>query len=348
MSGCSPLSPALRATTRSPCASRRWVRAPRRSRPHAVLSFAEAAWIIQTQDRLRALLGLRMDLHDRFLPSDNYGAPGYPAWQHGIYLAQRTRDLLGLSPTAPILSMRALCESLQLPLVQMSLGSARLAGAAISSSGRRGIVINVDGDNANVWVRRATIAHELGHLLWDPEPRLRELTVDSYEALGAAERQSDHVEARANAFAISFLAPPAAVRAELRRHPHLADGVRAVMTHFGISYTAACYHIQNVTEQPLPAALSVEATPDTPWEGRESFTADYFPLSETPLQRRGAFAGLVCHAEQRGLISTDTACQYLGEVREEAYLRARAAILGLFPLPSEQVPPGDIEEPILG
>ena len=64
-----------------------------------------------------------------------------------------------------------------------------------------------------MWIRRATLAHELGHLLYDPDSRLQNVCVDSY--IGSRKDpqtyESDFVEQRANAFAIAFLAPIDAV-----------------------------------------------------------------------------------------------------------------------------------------
>ncbi len=72
------------------------------------------------------------------------------------------------------------------------------------------MAINTQGLNGNVWVRRFTMAHELGHLLWDPDQRLQSLRVDTYRDLEEDPVQRpglDPVEARANAFAIELLAP---------------------------------------------------------------------------------------------------------------------------------------------
>ena len=75
--------------------------------------------------------------------------------------------------------------------------------------------MNLHGDNQNPLVRRATIAHEFAHLLYDPDEYLNKVTVDTYEGLeynpkigpDIADSEHYHVEQRANAFAISFLAP---------------------------------------------------------------------------------------------------------------------------------------------
>ena len=144
-----------------------------------VLKLAEAAWVIARQDWLARLVGARA-FEALAAPDPNFG---YPAWRHGYRLAERTRNLLGLSSDEPIGSLRLLIEDrLGIPVVQQALGQ-RFAGATLANGGTRGIVVNEEGMNENVWVRRMTMGHELGHLLWDPDQQLNRLNVDAYEDL---------------------------------------------------------------------------------------------------------------------------------------------------------------------
>ena len=86
--------------------------------------------------------------------------------------------------------MRELVEHrLGIPIIQVKLPPA-IAGATISSHGQRGIVLNVRGANTNVWIRRTTLAHELAHILFDPEAKLESVRVDSYKQL---ERDTEDV-----------------------------------------------------------------------------------------------------------------------------------------------------------
>ena len=48
----------------------------------------------------------------------------------------------------------------------------------------------------------------------------------------------------------------------------------------------------------------------------EDFSLDYFPIPQTPDQRRGRFAGIVAAACGEGLITDHTAALYLGCDRE--------------------------------
>ena len=239
---------------------------------------------------------------------------------------------LGYRPTGPVDaelaepvdSMRHLVETkLGIPVIQTELPD-DIAGATIAVDDPerddvRGIVLNTKGANENVWVRRATLAHELGHLLFDPIQRLERVRVDTYQSneVDPQVAATDYVEQRANAFAISFLAPMEAVR-DMAPAPLEADSVRNVMSTFGISHTAARYHIRNshygqyeVPEVMYPAAPSDEQ------KAAENFALDYFPIQSTPPLRRGKFVEAVTSCLVKGYISEDTAAKYMNCSRTE-------------------------------
>ena len=280
------------------------------------LLFAEAASIIRVQHRLQEWLRLRDESH-LFSPDNYYGSSMNPTWQVGYNLAEEARETLQIEQS-PIPSMRELVEDrLGIPVIQARLPKT-VAGATIMTMDEdgkeaRGVVLNTVGDNQNVWIRRATLAHELGHLLYDPDSELKNVRVDSYaDSRKNPETQGiDYVEQRANAFAIAFLAPNHAVR-QLAPGPISADSVANVMRAFGISHTAARYHISNshYREFDVPSGV-LDASPSDEQKAAEDFTVDYFPVSDTPDQRRGRFAGLVTAAYDNGLISEDTAALYL-------------------------------------
>ena len=284
------------------------------------LLFAEAASIVRVQHRLRDWLGIESE-SDRFEPVADYGSSARPAWKVGYGLAAEARNALGLG-RAPIPSMRALVEErLGIPVIQAPLpGNTEIAGATVAaaddSEGEvRGIVLNTRGANENVWVRRATLAHELGHLLFDPPEKLENLRVDSY-AEGRTDPQgegaADFVEQRANAFAVAFLAPNDAVR-ETAPPPLTTASVAKTMRTFGIGKVAAGHHICNshYRQYDAPDFEAAAEEPSDDWKGRERFTTDYFPLSGTPDCRRGRFAYLVARCCREGLISGHTAALYL-------------------------------------
>ena len=281
------------------------------------LLFAEAASIIRVQHRLQKWLGLQSEIGG-FHPSDDYGSVQNPAWRIGYNLAEDARRILGLGD-APIPSMRELVEEqLDIPVIQARLPN-RIAGATVittdeSGEAARGVVLNTVGDNQNVWIRRVTLAHELGHLLYDLDDRLERVRVDSYEnnQADAQADTTDYIEQRANAFAVAFLAPNDAVR-QVAPTPVSEESVAGVMDTFGISHTSARYHIANCHYQNYHVpSVGVGLMPTHEWLAAEDFSLDYFPIPSAPYQRRGRFAGIVAAACGEGLITDHTAALYLG------------------------------------
>lgn len=280
--------------------------------PAAVATLSNASWISATQVRLNGWQRLRgKDWRREFEPDYDYGGIGHEPWEAGFRLARRTREVLGVGADAPIESMRRLVEErLKIPLIQAELPP-HIAGATLSHGKGRAIVVNTVGDNENEWVRRATIAHELGHLLWDPDERLRHLIVDSYKLLSSVERHYDPIEARANAFAIEFLCPKTAVMEELK-NSHPSEALRNLMVRYGVSMTATRQHMWNAQKHLFELkSIRASAAPTDEWKARESFTVDWFPVASTSTARRGAFAGLTAQAALSGQISEGTAANYL-------------------------------------
>ncbi|MGE0282145.1 MAG: ImmA/IrrE family metallo-endopeptidase [Rhizobiaceae bacterium] len=279
--------------------------------PTAVAALAESAWVIARQQSLSEQLNSEPNLaRSKFSPSDDYG---FPTYQSGYRLAAETRRLLDLEPDAPIKSMRSLIsDKLDIPLVQTKLGN-HIAGATIASGSERGVVVNIDGENQNVWVRRMTLAHELGHLLWDPQQRLNRLAVDRYSDLkiNSSDRR-DPVEIRANAFAIAFLAPPAAVDRIVQDSVDMPSAVNKVVEFFGISKTAATAHVGNVSlVRVATSQLSTQLEPSDELRAQEDFTVDYFPIRNLPPSVVGRFSWLVAQSLDKNLISVDTAAYML-------------------------------------
>ena len=280
------------------------------------LLFAEAASIIRVQHRLQEWLGLQTE-DSLFEPHADYGSVMNPAWRIGYILAQEARKKLRIGQS-PIHSMRELVEErLGIPVIQARLPN-EIAGATVMTTDEngqeaRGVVLNTVGENTNVWIRRATLAHELGHLLYDPQTSLQNVRVDSYhdnqqnpETWG-----SDFVEQRANAFAIAFLAPNEAVRG-LVPTPVSEESVARVMYTFGISHTAARYHVANSLygQFDVPSWV-IDTAPSDEQKAAENFAIDIFFPKDTPEQRRGRFSGLVAACYDAGLLSEHTAALYL-------------------------------------
>lgn len=168
-----------------------------------------------------------------------------------------------------------------------------------------------------------TLAHELGHLLWDPVQKLESLIVDRYDEIeGTAPRAQDPVEIRANAFAIALLAPPQEVDRIVREHDGDWAAVVAISERFGVSVTASRAHVQNVCRYRVANGREMPMISDE-WKAQEDYTNDFFPIRTTPVARRGRFAWVVLKAWERRVISLDTAATLL--VTDATSLTANAS-----------------------
>ena len=305
--------------------------------PKSVLTFTEAASVIRAQHRLMSTLDVDSTQRAKFIRDDYYGSGENTAWKVGQELSERARAILKIGH-GPIGSMRELVEdTLCIPVIQAELSQNRIAGATISVTDGvetwRGIVLNLKGANENPLVRRATLAHEIAHLLFDPDQYLDTVRVDTYEALDANPNSAagiadnDHylVEQRANAFAISFLAPVEQVRS-MAKPSFTGEDVSRVVSKYGISVTAASYHVANANYQHGDYPDDVPADNGDDWKGVENFLVDAFPITSTPSTRHGRFARLVVQACSRGLISVESAAEYLCCTVED--FRSRSAMLG--------------------
>jgi Zn-dependent peptidase ImmA (M78 family) len=293
-----------------------------------VSAVAEAAWVALQQVRLEALMFGHSE--PLFSPEANYGTSTSPAYRVGYQLAGDTRDRLGLALN-PIKSLRELTEEqLGIPVIQSELGP-DIAGVTLEVEQQRAIVLNIGSKNRNVFVRRSTLAHELGHLLFDPANRLDVLRVDDFEGLSrSADEVHDPVEQRANAFSVEFIAPKLSVADVYRRNPQTA--VAEVMNLFGISYTAARYQLWNALNRtvPLETLRASQVEPDPGWDGAERYTVDYHPIQGLRTSRAGRFSAVVMRAAHENLISWDTASEWL-ECAVDQVRAARDGIRDLFP-----------------
>lgn len=282
----------------------------------AVLRLSDAAWVIKKQLNLNLRLGLDQKEVIRELnikPSNDYQ---YPVHEKGYYLANKTRQLLGLDESEPIGSLIDLMEKrLHVPVVHLPFSS-KFAGATIAPGDNgRGIVVNTSGANKNIWVRRSTLAHELAHLLWDPDGELNKLVVDEYDDFewrGHSGESDGMVEARANAFAIEFLAPKIGASEVFKSHQKTIDGVRAVMERYGVGFIAARWQLINSgLLDPNDKLSGIDTKHTSDWSASEEASLNFFPIASVPDSRRGGFLKAVVDAAENGIISDDTASSYL-------------------------------------
>ena len=273
---------------------------------------AEAAWVIGRQVHLRDRDGASETLRLFEGRSDDYA---YKTYERGYRLAARTRAMLGLGELEPIHSIRSVAEDLLgLPMVEAPLGNA-IAGATIVNNKARGIVLSsVLASTNKVLLRRTTIAHELGHALWDPDERLGRIKVDSETSISdAAAKEVDVVEMRARSFAIALLAPTVAIRRIHREEGSASKAVNRIIMEFGLSAPAAIFHLRNVCRlrsEELPA-VRTPSTAHALWDERERRPDGGLEVGEVPLMRRGGFADRVVLTWRAGRISDDTASAWL-------------------------------------
>lgn len=287
------------------------------------MSLSEAAWVVEKQYELDAAAQGALSKFD-YCP--DYGSKINPAYEIGYELAHEARELLGFGKDAPIISLRTqVMEKLHLPLIQLGLPKG-IAGATVCSNRYRGVVLNTLGDNSNVWVRRFTLAHELGHLFWDEDERLDVVNVDNYSALkdGQFTGAGRFIEARANAFAAEFLAPREPVAELFGGETSVETGIRAVMELFGVNFLCARHQVMNglrllgVSAQKIAnveASTRVETEPSVDWVARED-SYPFFPAGVSN-SRRGKFSEIVVEAVSQDLITRQLASLYLGCTPEE-------------------------------
>jgi len=105
-----------------------------------------------------------------------------------------------------------------------------------------------------------------------------------------------------------------------------------VIYQFGVSFTAARYQIWNAIDRRIPLEDLKTERRDFPaeWEGRERYTVDYHPIPKLRPTRAGRFSAVAARAAEEGLISWDTAGEWL-EVSAEQVRRVVTDLRELFP-----------------
>jgi len=284
-----------------------------------VAALSEAAWVAMTQMRMESELKLA-GAEVEFSYDPFYGSATTPAYRVGYDIANRFRREMGLQEDEPIESVRDLVERrLRIPVIQAELGQ-QVAGATVAAGNRRAIVINLSGRNRNVFVRRSTLAHELSHILFDPRERLRDLRVDEYDDLDRhADQTSDPVEQRANAFAVQVLVPQSVARKVYVASRE--DPLAALVGRYGLSLTAARYHMWNAMDRSFPLSDLRLPNPhqEPEWEGRETYTVAWHPIASLASHpsRAGRFSAVTVRCAQLGMISWDTASEWLESQEDE-------------------------------
>ena len=256
-----------------------------------VLLLAEATSVIRAQHKLEMWLEHPME-SEQFHPVADHGS--HP-WEAGYNLAMSAREVLQLGRT-PIPSLRELSEErLGIPVVQALLPD-RIAGATLATTDGdgdniRGIVLNSAGHNEQEWARQLTLAHAIGHVLYDSDDSLRNLRIEPHnpDPWDIQSPSTEYDEQRAQAFAFWLLARPL----------------------LGLGHDEVDrYHWGPVTVSLAPY-YDIETEPPRKWVGLENLTVGTFPIGQTSELRQGRFAAVVATAYRQHIISAHTGALYL-------------------------------------
>lgn len=290
-----------------------------------IFLFSDSAWINLTQVRLLSWLGGQQKL-ENFPRSSLYFNNSKRPFELGYELAQKTRSILNISTNEPIHNLQILCEShLGITCIERPL-PANIAGLAVAHGNSRYMIINTNGNNINPLVRRVTIAHELAHILWDPDDVFSSIRPDSYDEIHKFKRKKhirrvrkveefrvneNAVEARARAFSIEFLLPHSACPTHVAPND-VEKTIREYMVKYGTSFSSTKWHMINkgLFDEEQVNECYIEPHPKNDWNSEDVYYEE-FPFSSTPYARRERFAYLTARAFKEGFLSADTAAVYL-------------------------------------
>lgn len=231
----------------------------------------------------------------------------------GDHRARMVREYLDLG-LSPIPSMREVVESLGVVLVWVSEDQVdRAVEGACTRVPRPAILVNVIEEGRRPWRARITMAHELGHILFDLTEPARQVLVSPHR--NALPPWLDEIERNANAFAACLLAPTDGVRHVVGPlDPTSEDAICAVGERFGVGRTVAINRLQDVfglTE----AQRRVMEYGRPPRHYNADFDADAAP-AEIGL-RGNTLRSLVEKAVGSRVLSPDRARAILGIARTE-------------------------------
>jgi Zn-dependent peptidase ImmA (M78 family) len=159
--------------------------------------------------------------------------------KQGESLAQWARKKFGLALKAPA-EPKEVLHRLGVSVKNVNFGIESID--AIGCWGQRHgptVLVNVDGKHAHsIHGRRATLAHELAHVLVD-----RNGGFPAAEVLGG--NVPKHLEQRASAFAAEFLFPKEVLMDGLRKSKNKVDTIKQLQTQYSVSRELAAWQIYN-------------------------------------------------------------------------------------------------------
>jgi len=236
--------------------------------PHDLRLLARAAEVGRILASLRARLG-EVPVPLQKLRSPCSPSPAMEPWEHGYQLGATCRERLD-PRRAAIPSLQGLLEGHGVHIAEVDFESAAIEAASLYELDAAPVVlINRRARKFGYpFARRAVLAHEICHLLYDGGER--NLTV-----VLSLETDPSPVEQRANGFAPSFIAPGSWV--ELRSSEPAAMALELART-WGLSFEGAAWHLKNLR---LISASTAEELRDLKRKPRIEAAFEE-PLNRTP------------------------------------------------------------------
>lgn len=240
------------------------------------------------------------------------GARCPPGMHPGEHRARHARAVLGLADD-PVPSMSGLAEQLGVRIIWVTAEQVeKMVDGACTTAPRPAVLVNLlEAGNLYPWRARVTLAHELGHLLFDLAPGSPiAVSLDARRLPSHLEE----VEQTARAFAACFLAPAEGVRRGVAdRDPTSEEAIQWVGSHYGVGRTVAINRLQHVFALTDAQRSQMELRTARAYQG--DFSAD---RPSEPIGFRGEpLLGLVRRALQSGAIQPSRARGILGLLSSE-------------------------------
>lgn len=262
--------------------------------------------ILDAAAAARDLLDLQAELRPRRGGFETFSARPLSSsadapYKLGDELARETRQKLVIR--GPIQSMRDFAqETLGIPIVAAELSTHGPDAFSVYAPGRRAvIVVNLQGKNAHPLVRRFSVAHEVGHVLFD-RPGLGAFGV----ACQVDPTRGLDIESRANAFAMRLLLPypPVTTLGSDILKPVV---FRGLIETWGVHFSALQLYVEKSLglsrDQARAGVPEVDRSSPNRWAEAEELVEHRRGLQGVPMPRRGALATLVLEAVRKEMIS---------------------------------------------
>jgi len=218
-----------------------------RPAPGDIRTLALAAEQGRTLAHLCTMLGRQIHIADFRQVRGIAGA--VELWREGYGLGENARHSLSAEP-GPLHELEQLLRDLGVHVARVVISSRHVSAASIwEPMAVPVILLNSRCDqNEHPGARRATLAHELCHLLHDASEH--DITTRVSWATEKTGNYNDAAETRARAFAPAFLAPRTQVKAWLgEQKKALRDDntalIQALATDWGLSFEGAVWHAKN-------------------------------------------------------------------------------------------------------